>query len=1080
MKYTRALITWLVATTAATFGFLASAHAQGITTAAMNGLVTDATGKAIPNATVTIVDESTNTRTTTVTRSNGRYNMSGLRLGGPYTVTVSATGHEAEPQKNIFLGLNDDIDVSFQMAEHDVVVMGVMEVTASRDTIFGVGRMGAGTSITAAELARTATMRENIQDIAKMDSRITLNSLDQGGQMSAQGQNFRYNSFLVDGVESNDPFGLNSNGFGSLRSPVALESLQAVSIDLMPYDLRRSNFTGVLINAVTKSGSNEFHGKAYLKYSDSNLRGRHPLNSERDLFHERTWGFTFGGPIVKNKLFFFLSYDDYFRKTVAPAAGISFDDASLMAADTQGVMRPVKEVIQDIINVAKTKYNYDPGTLTGGSNTSSQKTYLAKIDWNISDEHKLAITYRRSDGDEPRFPGYTSSSGISLSNYWFQQPRVTNSYTAQLNSRWTPNFNTEVALLYSDYEASPANNGAPFPSVGIRNIPAIRLSDGQSLSSVYLNMGTEYSRQMNEINTNQWLGKFTGEYSIGNHTIVFGLEYDRSHYNNKYLQNYYGQYNFNSAKLFADATPYQYTVSKLNPGFTKDDNYAEWTYEVYSPLIQDTWKGGKNLTVTGGLRLDYPHADRAPRYNQAFETAFGIRNDTTSNGNFVVSPRIGFVYELPAATKTQVRGGIGLFQGRNPVVWIANAYQNAGAAGTVTANGTDTPSLTFSPDVNNQPSVAGNPPVPTINVTGKDFKAPSLWKGNIAIDHKLPYLDLILGAEIDFTKVEKGLYIEFLNYKVATTGEKTMPDGRIRYAGTIYNGLTGSTSTAGRRNNPNFGDVYRLNNTSEGHSRGFTLSLKRPMKNHWSAGIAWTTNEATEVSPMTSSTAGSLYTTRAAYNPNENVASTSNTNSKNKINAYVAYEFEFVKKYKTTVSLFYEGRNGRPYSWVFKGDANGDGISGNDLFYVPTGPNDPNVKWANTTERDDFFVFAGQSGLMKYAGTVTQRNSETSPWTESFDIAIRQELPIYRKVKAELFLNLINFANLLNKKSGVQHEVPFSYKRAVAGTTYDEATKQYIYTFGRGTTLDDVAIAAEETISSTSRWFITTGVSISF
>ena len=1049
--------------------FASSLFGQGITTAAINGLVNDKQGKPVAGATVTVLHEASGTRAATTTRANGQYDFSGLRVGGPYTITVGAETHQ-----NIYLELGQTQEINFPPSS-EVVKMEAFSVTGERDTTFDAGKMGAGTTFSEEQIANIASIRSDVQDIARLDSRLTLSSLDQGGQLSAQGQNFRFNSFLIDGVEANDPYGLNSNGVSSLRGPIAIESLQAVSIELNPYDVRRSGFTGALINAVTKSGSNRYEGSVYYESSDQDWRAKNPRTGAKESFEERRYGVTLSGPILKDRLFFAFNYDDFKRESVAPVAGFLFTPASLALIDTA---------------IAKAKaLGYDTGTFAGANNVGVQKTYLGKLDWNISDAHRLTFTYRENEGTTPIFAGVTSTTGSTLSNNWYDQPRNTKSYTAQLFSQWTPDFRTELSYSTTDYNASPVNRGSPFPAIGIGGLAGTNTSTGLAATG-FLNFGTEFSRQLNQLTTKETITKLTGDYSLGHHVISFGGELNSSKIDNRFLQAYYGSYTFNASAAFGTTPartgienwlaglPTAYPDAQPFPGNTIDQVFARWTYNAYALLIQDTWRPTSALTVVGGLRYDLPTVTKAPPFNQAFLTTFGLRNDETIDGNSTIAPRVGFNYRVSSDRKTEFRGGLGMFQGRNPAVWLANAYQNAGTAGSITVNvnGNNQPALQFQPDATKQPVPVGTLPIPTINLTAPGFKMPSSWKGNLAVDHQLPFGGLVLTAEITATEVDKGLFIEFLNFQTATTGPTTMPDGRIRYAGNITpnyatnaapNNLTTfpQTNTNGRRRIATFADVYRISNTDKGESHDFTVALNRPMKNKWAAGIAWTRGHATEVSPMTSSTAGSLYTNRAVFNPNEDIATTSNTETKNKVVASYTRVFEFVKNYRTTLSLVYEGRSGRTYSWVFKGDANGDGITDNDSFYMPTGPSDSKVRWISNTERDAFFDFAGANGLNKYAGTVIPRNSTASPWNQTVDITITQQIPVFKRVRAEVYLQIMNLGNLFNDNWGLLEEVPFNYKRTAAGAIYDPATNQYGYVFN-GNTLAGLPIVADDTQSS--------------
>lgn len=1057
------------------------AVAQGITTSSLSGTVTRRDGSPFAGVRITITHVESSTRASTVTRENGQYNASGLRPGGPYTVTAAAPGYSDEKKNDIFLSLDRDATVDFSIGDEPpsmvepepVIELQKFVISEVSGTTFGVGKISTGSSFTGREVANTPSVRRNVQDVAQLDSRIVVMSLDQGGNLSAQGQNFRLNSFLIDGVQANDPFGINGNGFSSLRSPVPMEAIQALNIDLNPFDVRRSGFTGALLNAVIKSGTNQFHGSLTYERTTQDLRAKSPLTGVRDTFNERTFNLSFGGPIVKDKLFFFLDYED-FRRTAAPPAANFVPDASALA----GIIARAKEL------------GYEPGNLEA-ANVSNQKTAIAKIDWNASATQRLTFTYRRNHGEDTNFQDFNGTTGTSLSNYWFQQPRNTDSYTAQLFSTWTPDFRTEATLSYTKYDGSPINHGDPFPKVTVAGVPGVRLDSGAAVDGSVI-LGTENSRQYNFINTKDLNGTLSAEYSWKDHTLSFGGDADQVRIINDFVQNLYGVYGFATpADWAAGGPPNAYQLSIPSPGRTLEEAFAHFTYTGLGLFLQDTWKPSQQLTLTGGLRLDYPHLPDEPPVAPGFEGAFGIRNNTTPDGNYTVSPRLGVVYEFQTERKTQVRGGVGLFQGRNPAVWLSNAYSNTGAVSNLVASTAQLPALTFNPDVNSQRPPAASLPTPNVNLTDPDFVQPAVWKGNLALDRQLPFGGLVATIEADYIRAYRAINYQFLNFKTASTGNPLAPDGRERYDGTIT--PTGSfvsggvftpfpsTTVAGRRRVSTFADVIALRNTRKGDAADVTFELRRPLKNHWGWSFSYTHTRATEVSPVTSSTALSNFQNRATFNPNEEVASISNTNIKDRLVATFTRDFRFFADARTSVTLVYQARTGRPYSWVFRGDANGDGLTFNDLLYVPTGPEDPRVRFASDAEREAFFAFVDATSLKNYRGSHPSRNSETSPWTQTLDLRLVQELPLYRNVKSELYVSLLNLGNLIKKSWGLQDEVPFAYRRAVAGATYDAAANggagQWVYTYNPNT-LDPVPVTVNDT--SVSRWQIQAGVRLKF
>ena len=1049
-----------------------SAFAQGVTTSGINGFITDKSGKPVDGAIVTVVHVPSGTRAVTVARSNGQFTISGLKVGGPYTVSVEAKEYQPQTQNDIYLSLNGEQTVNFLLTT-EVVKMEAFVVAGTRDTTFDTSRMSTNTTFNAQEIVDIPTVRRDIQDIANLDSRISLtentSNIEYG--MSVQGQNSRFNSFLIDGVQANDPFGLNADGFASLRSPVPLNFLESVSIDLSPYDVTRTGFTGALIDAVIKSGTNEFHGQVYGYYTGKDLRGKNPVTQQHDQLQERTEGASFSGPIVKNKLFFFLGWEDFKRVQAAPGQ----------------VFSPDPTVLAQIIAAAKA-YGYDPGTNGASNAISQQKTYVAKIDWNINDKQRASLTYRRTDGSTPTFADFNGSTYTSLSNHWYQSNRINDVFVAQLNSQWTPNFRTDAAAQYSKYNGTATPYGQPFAEIYINGVTGTNLLTGAATTG-QLDIGTNYSYQLNSIFTKNYHGQLYGEYSLGSHTLKFGGDTDKNQYSDVFVQYYFGRWAFASPAAFAAGTPNYLLYQQASPGYTLPQGFAVYSMTDYGLLGQDTWRPTMNLTVNYGVRFDYPWFPGRPVFNGNFYNAFGFRNNTTGSGNYTIAPRLGVSYTLPKSflpgllggRKTQLRGGAGLFQGTNPAVWVSNAYQTAGVLNTV-SYGSSNSSTTNKPITQlTEPAFNPNPtyvqtlpppgtPTATINITDPNFKTPTSWKGNFAIDHTLPWLGLVATVEANLIKVEEG--IDYRNLNINPIG--TLPDGRILYSGKIHS---------------NFSNVLDLVNTDQGGSQAYTVGMRRPMKNHWEFSAYYTHTHATEVQALTSSVATSNFNYRATVNPNAGTPVDSSYNVPDRTVIEATREFNFFHRAgaETIVTAVLRIQTGHAYSWIFQNDVNGDGTTGNDAFYVPT-PTDPTVTWAAgtfasaTAAQTAFFSWLNNTDLIKRIGSIAPPNSSFNPEQQTVDLHLEQRIPMprYNKVRLSIYLDCLNFANLLNDRWGAVTGLDFGtgfsgYNRSTGITaTYSSTTKMYTYTW------NPAQVSAQPPFTDLSRWQLQVGAKLEF
>ncbi|MFC0349327.1 TonB-dependent receptor [Undibacterium danionis] len=1056
------------------------------TTSGIGGVVTSSAGKPVVGAKVTIVHTESGSVSNTVTDAQGRYLTRGLRVGGPYTITITQDGI-TEKRENVFIQLAETSNIDAVIGS-DVQVVQISGSNGKSEK-FNKSTMGTGTNIGARELAALGSIQRNLADYARTDPRISQTDKERG-EISAGGQNSRYNSITIDGVSISDTFGLEANGLPTAKQPISIDAVQSVQINVSNYDVTQKGYTGANINAVTKSGTNNFKGSVYYVFRDTNLVGQR-YNASSDTytdapsFKEQTKGITFGGPIVQDKLFFFASLEQLNSTRTAPSFG------PLGSAQTNvGI---TTSAISGAQAVAKNKYGADIGSVDIPQGTELVvKDALIKIDWNINDDHRANFRYSKTEQKEPTFAGF-SATGLSLSSYWWSQNKTVDFLVGQVFSDWTPQFSTEIKISSRDTDSIPKNN-ANLPSIGLNfagNLP-VGTPSTIGTGSRFLNFGTEASRQNNVLRTKTADIYLGANWILGDHEVKFGGDYSNNQVYNAFLQNVNGTYNFNCTSStsttyysfgaincstataaqveaavlenFSRGRPNSYLVQVPVAGGTLNDAIAKFTLKNAGAFIQDTWKVNRNLSVMFGVRLDAPTINERPYANAAAAApmiagvaatgvrqsgGFGLDNTQTIDGQNLYQPRFGFNYSVDSERLTQVRGGLGLFQGAAANVWLANPFSNTGVATRVIGCGTSgfaacpTVDGTFSMDPTKQPTnFAGVTPAANVDFLQPGLGQPAVWKGNLAFDHQLPWFGLIFGAEYLNTRNKQAIYYEHLNLGTAT---QIGTDGRqLFYTPQGYNPAcwtaTGGTVTTGAcsgfrakaLSNPNYNNVLLAAKTSEGGGNLVTLSLFKPISSGFGWNAAYTYTEATEVSGLTSSVANSNWAARSILNPNEKIASNSAYLVKDRINFSMTFQKAFFANLKSTFGVFYEGRSGKPYSWTFNNDLNGDGVAGNDLMYIPKAFGSGEVVFRGDTATDKtnetrfWEVVKQDSDLMNAAGGVVKRNASFAPWTNSIDMRFTQELPgLYKQNKAVFILDLFNVGNLLNKKWGRINEVGF-------------------------------------------------------
>jgi len=1093
----------------------APAFAQN-TTSAIGGRITGTDGKPVGGAQVTILHKESGSLNNVMTDAEGRYSVRGLRVGGPYTVTITKGGL-TEKRENVYLQLAETMGLDAKLGAPVTAIEAVVVTAANMGSDrFSSTSMGATTSIGRDQIDAQASIQRNLQDYARVDPRLSQTDKERG-EISAGGQNTRFNSVTIDGVTTNDTFGLESNNLPTAKQPISIDAIQSVQVNVSNYDVSQKGYTGANINAVTKSGTNNLKGSVYYVFRDDKLVGdrynrTNDTYSPAPSFEETTKGLTLGGPIIKDKLFFFASYEELRSTRNAPAFG-----ALGSAANNVGI---TPSAIAGAQSVASSQYSgLNIGTSDVPSGTELLvKDYLLKLDWNISAKHRANIRYAKTEQTEPIFPGLFAT-GVSLNSHWYKQEKEIETIVGQWFADWTPNFSTEAKISQRNYDSVP-NNNSRLPQVTLSFAGALPpgTPSGIGTGTRSLIFGTERSRHFNVLGT-ETLDAYVGaNWALGDHEVKFGADYTKNDVYNAFLQDVNGNYTFSCVNSSATYTytfgtiacgtataaqveqavlenfrrgrPSAYQVQVPVTGGTLGNAVSVFSLKNLGGFLQDTWTVNPNLTVMYGARIDVPDIGNRPLRNTAAAAplvagnaatgarqsgGFGRDNTVTIDGEDLFQPRAGFNYTFDSERPTQLRGGFGLFQGAAANVWLSNPFSNTGVATRVVGCGTlgfpacPTTGGIFSADPGSQPTnFTGATPAANVDFLAQGLGQPSVWKANLAFDHELPYFGIVFSAEYLYTKTKSGIYYQHLNLGAPSRLSNT--DGReLYYTAAGYNAncwnANGSTITTGAGctdfrsralSNPSYNNVLLANKTDKGGGNLATIALSRPMTKGWTWSLAYTYSDATEVSPLTSSVANSNWASRASFNPNEEVAANSAYLTKNRVNGSISWQHSFFKGYKTQIGLFAEARSGKPYSWTFVNDLNGDGLGGNDLMYIPRGPGSGEVVFrgdtaGSTANEDAFWRIVGDNhALNKARGGVVERNSEFAPWTTTFDMRISQEIPgIFKGNKAVFVLDLLNVGNMINKKWGRIDEIGFQANGASARSFVNyaglDSSGRYIY-----------------------------------
>lgn len=997
-----------------------SVYAQE-TTSGIRGVITGPNGNPVNNATVIVIHEPSNSRSELSTNAQGRFSIKGLRVGGPYRVEVqSAKG--TRKVDDLFLSLGGAYPLSLSVGsqtieEVSVVAKQVLDNTAT----------GPSSTFNLADLEGMPSIGRDIKDVLRIDPRVYIDEAF-SDSIQCAGANPRFNSLTVDGVKMNDNFGLNSNGYPTERMPFPLAAINQVAIELAPFDVQYGGFSACNINAVTTSGSNEFHGSVFYDYTDDSLVGDELEGDSIDngTFEEKHYGFSVRGPIIPDKLFFAVTYEEF--------EGAEIFDRG--AADSSAAV-PVRGVSQaqvdEIFRIARDVYNYNPGGFPASLPVDDEKL-LVKLDWNISDQQRAAFTYSYNDGITiSQADG--DADELEFSKHFYERGGELNSYVGHLFSDWTDTFSTELKVGYSEVDYHQTSlGGTDFGEVQIRTANDHDGDGNTSSATVYL--GADDSRHANKLDYETYNFKFTGTLLLGDHTLFAGVEWEKFEVYNKFIQEAEGEYRFNSISDFEQGIFSRITYENATPSNIPEDAAKEFAYDITTFYVQDEYIfPAGNVTIKTGLRYDRYSSSDKPNHNADFATAYGFSNSQNLDGVDLLQPRFGI--EWSVNEQLEVHGGIGLYSGGNPNVWISNNYANDGVSQIEVQDRNSGGVSLFSLPFNGQgrpiydipqhlfDEVTKGNGTAGINVQDPDFDIPSVWKYALGASYEFEN-GYVATADLLYSKNKDSAVIRDLSREQVGTAI----DGRPIYG-----------SANGRRQD------FMLTNVSgdSGSSLVLSLGLSKSFDFGLDVAIGYAYTDTEEVSPMNSSVAFSNYTNIATANPEAPDLARSSYEIPHRFTLRLDYTREFFDGYSTRFTLFGSANEGRPYSYTFDdGDIFGDsvGFESRSLLYVPTGVNDPNVIFAPGFDTDAFFDFVSSEGLDK--GGIMDRNDLDGDWWTKVDLRISQELPGFRpEDRASAYIAISNLGNLLNDDWGVMKEASFPRYQPAVDASINSTTGQY-------------------------------------
>lgn len=1031
-----------------------------LTTSAIKGQVS-AGNETLPGATVLLVHEPTGTQYGTTTNLSGIFNLGNLNPGGPYSITVSFVGYQNYEQENLFLSLGQTLQLNVELFESTSELVEVL-VISSTSGVFDGNTTGSKTTVSNEIIGNMPTLSRGISDFARLTPQAKIN---RDGGLEIAGQNSKYNSFTIDGAVQNDVFGLAGNGTNGGQigiNPMSMDIIDQITISLSPYDVTQSGFAGAGINAVTKSGTNKFKGTAYDYFRNQSLAGVTPTDNpdiekvKLNDFTSNTTGFSLGGPIIKNKLFFFANAEIQRDNTPKP-----FDFATYTGSAS-------KSDIDALALKMKNDFNYDPGTYENTTATLDAEKIFVKLDWNINKIHKFSVRHQYSKGKSIS-PSTSSKTSIYFSNSGIDFVSTTNATTAELKSIFKNKFANKLLVGYTSVDDNRDPMGDKFPYLYF------------SKDKVYL--GSEQYSTANRLI--QKVFSFTDDFSIysNNHNFTLGMHHEYYDMFNVFIRQNYGSYTMGSVTDLINglpATQYDRSFSNLD-NVTGDDTEAAAAFRVLQLgfYAQDEFQITNKFNLTYGIRVDVPMYITEPLENTDFNTnvipylesmgidLMGAKTGQMPKASPLFSPRAGFNWDINGDKSLQLRGGAGLFTSRIPYVWPGGSYNNNGlSVGGMRVKTEGAPELVFNPKWDAQTKLPAGTPSGQIDLFSADFKMPQVFRANLAVDKKLGNG---FNATVDLTYTKNVNNITYQNLFVQKSDKTLTGSGDNR---PIWNNIT-SDVKANSGASGNYTGVFLGSNTNKGNSLNFMAQVDKAWDNGLYASVAYSYGVAKSINDGQSSQNSSQWRVLNGNGRNNLDLGYSVYDLGHRIVANVAYKIEYSNFTNTTISLFYNGQSGERFSMGYNngpsssliGPSN-DNTDGYDLtlMYVPTSEadanlvdisdKDGNVTYSASAQWTDLDMFIkDHKSLENSRGKIVDRHSERMPFGNILDLKVMQEFKFKvadnQENKIQVSIDIFNLTNMLNSSWGRMYYALGDYSNyqvlQFMGYKADGTTPTYTY-----------------------------------